>query len=197
MENSSFIDLISQPWHWAVGGLAITLLSLVLTWMGKAFAVSSTFKVACAYLGASKKSTYFKLDLKSENWRIFLIIGGVIGGYIAATWLQSPGPVAISPETVNYLDQVGIAYPEADSKNLGFVPTSIFNFSNWKGVIFVLIGGFFVGFGARYAEGCTSGHAITGLSHLSLPSLITVIGFFVGGLFMTWLVLPYLLPLLH
>ena len=54
-------------------------------------------------------------------------------------------------------------------------------------------GGFLVGFGARYAGGCTSGHAISGLSNLQIPSLIAVIGFFIGGLTMTWIILPQLL----
>jgi len=52
------------------------------------------------------------------------------------------------------------------------------------------LGGFLVGFGARYAGGCTSGHAISGLSNLQLPSLIAVIGFFIGGLIMTYMVFP-------
>ena len=54
------------------------------------------------------------------------------------------------------------------------------------------VGGFLVGFGTRYAGGCTSGHAISGLSNLQLPSLVAVIGFFIGGLVMTHLIFPYL-----
>jgi hypothetical protein len=47
-----------------------------------------------------------------------------------------------------------------------------------------------VGFGSRYAGGCTSGHAISGLSDLQVPSLIAVVGFFIGGLIMTFFILP-------
>ena len=57
----------------------------------------------------------------------------------------------------------------------------------------VLGGGFLVGFGARWAGGCTSGHAISGLADLQVPSLVAVVGFFVGGLAVTHLVLPLLL----
>jgi hypothetical protein len=76
---------------------------------------------------------------------------------------------------------------------MGYFPTAVFNFFSPKGIILGIVGGFLVGFGARYGGGCTSGHAITGLSHLQLPSLLTVIGFFIGGLLMTHLLLPILL----
>ena len=59
-----------------------------------------------------------------------------------------------------------------------------------KGFSILLIAGILVGFGSRYAGGCTSGHAITGLSNLELPSLISVFGFFIGGLITTWFLLP-------
>lgn len=49
-----------------------------------------------------------------------------------------------------------------------------------------------MGFGARWAGGCTSGHAISGLSNLQLPSLVAVLGFFAGGLLMTHLLFPLL-----
>ncbi len=196
MENLSLINWLSQPWPWAAGGLAIAILSIAMTLMGKSFGVSTGFKVLCTYAGAAKKSSYFDIDVKAEAWRMLFLLGGVIGGYIAARWLRSPEPVAISEATIAYLQGLGISYPEGDESGQGFVPTVLFHFGNWKGVLLVLIGGFFVGFGSRYGEGCTSGHAITGLSHLQLPSLLTVIGFFIGGLFMTWAVLPWLLPLI-
>lgn len=188
------LDVIRQPWHWAIGGLAIALISIVLTLMGKAFGVSTAFKILCSYAGAGKKSSYFDIDLKNEAWRIYFVIGGIVGGYITANWLASPSAVAISDSTVAYLAELGLAYPESDSSGLGFVPTTLFNYGSIAGIILALIGGFFVGFGSRYGEGCTSGHAITGLAHFQLPSLVTVIGFFIGGLFMTWFVLPYLIP---
>jgi uncharacterized membrane protein YedE/YeeE len=59
-----------------------------------------------------------------------------------------------------------------------------------KGFLVLAIGGLLVGFGARYAGGCTSGHAISGLSDLQVPSLVAVIGFFAGGLIMTYIFFP-------
>lgn len=188
-------EFISQPWHWAVSGAAIALVLALLTWMGRSFGVSMTFKDACAIAGAGKMNDFFKMDLKDEYWRIAFVIGGVFGGAFAVLFMRSPEAAAISEATVSYLGGIGIEYPESDSKGLGFVPTELFNFASIKGVVLAVLGGFLVGFGSRYADGCTSGHAISGLSHLQLPSLITVIGFFIGGLLMTHLLFPWLLSL--
>ncbi len=189
---SSLVQFISQPWHWAVSGAAIALVLALMTWMGRSFGVSTTFKAFCSAAGAGKVSDFFKMDVKEEMWRIAFVIGGLIGGYIATHFLQSPEPVAISPETVDYLATIGINYPEADAKGIGFVPTSLFNFESLSGILMAVGGGFLVGFGARYGDGCTSGHAISGLAHFQLPSLITVIGFFIGGLAMTHFIFPFL-----
>ncbi|MCI4647826.1 MULTISPECIES: YeeE/YedE thiosulfate transporter family protein [Phaeodactylibacter] len=189
---SSLVQFISQPWHWAVSGAAIALVLALMTWMGRSFGVSTTFKAFCSAAGAGKVSDFFKMDVKEEFWRIAFVIGGLIGGYIATHFLQSPEPVAISPETVDYLATIGINYPEADAKGIGFVPTSLFNFESLSGILMAVGGGFLVGFGARYGDGCTSGHAISGLAHFQLPSLITVIGFFIGGLAMTHFIFPFL-----
>jgi uncharacterized membrane protein YedE/YeeE len=189
---SSLVQFISQPWHWAVSGAAIALVLALMTWMGRSFGVSTTFKAFCSAAGAGKVSDFFKMDVKEEFWRIAFVIGGLIGGYIATHFLQSPEPVAISPETIDYLATIGINYPEADAKGIGFVPTSLFNFESLSGILMAVGGGFLVGFGARYGDGCTSGHAISGLAHFQLPSLITVIGFFIGGLAMTHFIFPFL-----
>lgn len=191
--TSSFWGFISQPWHWAVSGAAIALTLALLTWMGRSFGVSTTFKGICTMAGAGKRIPFFNIDMKQEYWRLAFALGGILGGFLTAQFLQSPEPVAISQSTIEHLSSLGIAYPESDALNRGFVPTEIFNFTSIKGIILALAGGFLVGFGARYGDGCTSGHAISGLSHMQLPSLITVIGFFIGGLLMTHLLFPLLM----
>ncbi len=193
--NQGFLEFISQPWHWAVGGVAIAVVLFLLNWMGHGFGVSSTFRTVCAMAGAGKKIPFFNMDVKADAWRTTFVIGIVLGGLIAGNFLRSPEAVQISQSTVDYLSTLGIAYPESDAKGLGYVPTDLFNFGNVKGVLMAIVGGFLVGFGARYAGGCTSGHAITGLSHLQLPSLLTVIGFFIGGILMTWVIFPFLMRL--
>ena len=164
--------------------------------MGRKFGISSSFEAMCTVGGAGRKIPYFNTDLKGKSWLLFLVIGTFLGGFIASEWLQSPGPVDISESTIAFLQERGLDYPSSDASERGFIPTSIFNWSNGAGILAALLGGFLVGFGARYGRGCTSGHAITGMAHLQLPSLLTVIGFFIGGLITTHLVLPWLLTLL-
>jgi len=183
---SGLVEFISQPWHWAVSGAAIAGILFIMTWMGRSFGVSTVFKNMCTMAGAGKKYEFFNFDLENEKWRTVFALGAITGGFITVTFFQSPEPIAISAETLAHLKEWGWDYPQGH----GFLPTDIFNFSNPKGIIITIIGGFLVGFGARYGDGCTSGHAISGLSHLHLPSLITVIGFFIGGLIMTWGIMP-------
>lgn len=187
------LDAIRQPWHWAFSGAMIALVLFLMTWMGRSFGVSTSFKGVCSAAGAGRRFDFFKMDLKDEYWRFAFVIGGLLGGVITAQFLSSPEPVAISQATIEGMTQLGISYPEADAQGRGFLPTSVFNFQSVKGIVLAILGGFLVGFGARYGDGCTSGHAITGLSHLQLPSLITVIGFFIGGLLMTHILMPLIL----
>lgn len=189
------LGFINQPWHWSVSGAAIALTMGILIWMGRSFGVSTSFKAFCSAAGAGKRYKFFDIDLKDEFWRISFVLGGLVGGFVATTFLSSPEPVNISASTIEYLSSIGIAYPESDALGAGFVPTTIFNFTSIKGIILAIAGGFLVGFGARYGDGCTSGHAISGLSNLQLPSLITVIGFFIGGLLMTHFLFPIIMGL--
>ena len=190
----NIIDFISQPWHWSISGAAIALVVFLLTWMGRSFGVSTTFKDICSAAGAGKKIPFFNIDLRTEHWRLAFVLGGLIGGIIAANFLSSPEAVQISEATISSLGEAGVDYPAADHTGRGFIPTSVFDFS-LTGILLALAGGFLVGFGARYGDGCTSGHAISGLAHLQVPSLLTVIGFFIGGLIMTHFLLPFLFSL--
>lgn len=188
-QSSAAIQVISAPWHWSVSGLMLVIILFLLNWMGRTFGVSTIFRNICTLAGAGKKHTFFNIDLKEEGWRFALIGGVILGGYLAANYLSSPEAVNLSADTIRHLQQdFGMTYPQGN----GFLPTEFFNYSNPKGIILTIIGGFLVGFGARYGKGCTSGHAITGLAHLQLPSLLTVIGFFIGGIIMTWLIMPLL-----
>ena len=184
----SLIDWLSQPWHWAFSGAAISLVLFLMTWMGRSFGVSSAFKVFCNIAGAGKKYAFFNFELRDEYWRLTFIAGAVVGGFLASTFLASPQAVDLAQPTIEHLAAWDISYPQGN----GFLPTEQFNLTNPKGILLSVIGGFLIGFGARYGKGCTSGHAITGLSHMQLPSLITVIGFFIGGLLMTWGIMPFI-----
>ena len=187
------IELLSQPWPWYIGGPLIALIMVLLLWAGGEFGVSQTLRITCSMLGAGKYSDFFRFDWKSQMWNMVFILGVIIGGFIATQWFDNPEPINLSAQTVERLQNYGIA-PESNE----MVPLGIFSFSSLltlKGMIFILGGGFLVGFGTRWAGGCTSGHAISGLSNLQLPSLIAVIGFFAGGMLMTFWILPFLLSL--
>lgn len=194
----NIIEMISQPWHWAFSGFMIVVVMFLLIWFGQRFGVSSSFKAICAIGGAGSKYSYFNYDWKSHDWLLMFIVGGVIGGAIGSTILASPAPVQISAATIADLEVIGIATPKTMSEGAGFVPLEIFNFgalASIKGFILLVVGGMMIGFGTRWAGGCTSGHAITGLSNLQLPSLVAVIGFFIGGLLVTHLLLPLIMKL--
>jgi len=182
------IDFISQPWPWYISGPAISLSMFLLFYFGKNLGVSSNLETLCTIGGAGKFSDYFKTDWKKNKWNLFFIAGAIFGGFIANHYLTSTQHIALNPKTVKDLATIGFAHA-GDT----YLPKEIFSIHNaftLKGFLILLVAGIFVGFGSRYAGGCTSGHAIVGLSNLQKPSLISVIGFFVGGIIMTWFILP-------
>ncbi len=190
----TLLEFISQPWHWSVSGIIIVLVMYLLMYSGGRFGVSSNLRTICAMGGAEKLSDYFKFDWKGQMWNIVFILGAVLGGFIASQFLQSPDPVSVSQRTTEFLANLNIATPETLDQGAGFVPAELFgNLRKPLNLILLIIGGFLIGFGTRYAGGCTSGHAISGLANLQWTSLVAVVGFFIGGLTMTWLILPLVL----
>ncbi len=191
----SIIEFISQPWHWSISGVMIVFVMFLLKIFGQRFGVSSNLKTMCAIGGAGRNVDYFRIDWKDYVWNLTFIGGAVLGGFIAFHYLASPDPVQIADATKEHLTSLGVNTPANMAEGAGFVPGEIFSLSNLsiKNILFLAIGGFLIGFGARYAGGCTSGHAISGLANLQLPSLVAVIGFFIGGLTMAWIILPIIL----
>ena len=184
---NEIINFISQPWAWYVAGPMITLVMFLLLWAGGRFGVSSTLATMCTIAGAGKKIPFFEGGWKEQQWNLVFVLGGVFGGYLAVTVFDSGMPLNLSSATIKDLEALNIPF----DGNLA--PLSIFSWENLftlKGFLIMVIGGFLVGFGTRWADGCTSGHAISGLSSLQIPSLIAVIGFFIGGLIMTHLLFP-------
>ena len=198
MEYSLITSVLNLPWHWAFSGAMIALVMFLLLFTGRSFGLSSSFDAICTFAGAGKKVKYFEGDWRTKTWMLVFVLGTITGSAIATWWMQSPDPVQISQATRDDLAAFGIHTPTTLSEGRGYVPEEIFNFKSLlslKGFILLIVGGFLIGFGTRWAGGCTSGHAISGLSNLQLPSLIAVIGFFIGGLVMTHLFLPIILSL--
>lgn len=185
------INFISQPWPWYVAGVLIGLIVPVLLILGnKAFGISSSLRhicAACVPVGLP----FFQYDWRRESWNLWFVGGIVIGGLLGGTWLKNPAAMTISSATLQDLQVLGVR-----DFSSGLMPLDVFNWNNLftaQGFVFFVLGGFLVGFGTRYADGCTSGHAIMGLSNLQWPSLVATISFMAGGFAMTHLGLPYLM----
>jgi len=182
------MEFITHPWPWYVAGPVISIVMFLLFYFGERFGLSSNLETFCSIGGAGKFSDYFKVDWKQNSWNLIFVAGAISGGFIASQYLSPSDVVALNPQTIQDLAAIGIQ--DAGST---YLPDEIFSLETMfslKGFLILLGAGMMVGFGARWAGGCTSGHAIVGLSNLELPSLISVIGFFIGGLIMTWFILP-------
>lgn len=185
------IDLLYEPWPWYVAGPIIGLtVPLLLLAGGKMFGVSANLRHTCAACNFGNVD-FFNYDWKSAGkWNFTFLFGAIIGGFLGGYVFANPEPIQLASSTIGDLKAMGI------QDFGGFVPADLFTWSSLSsvpGIIVLALGGFLVGFGARYAGGCTSGHAISGLSDLQLASLLAVIGFFIGGLLMTHLIYPLIL----
>jgi uncharacterized membrane protein YedE/YeeE len=181
------LEILSQPWPWYVSGIMIAAIMLLLTYFGKTFGFSSNLQTICSACGGGKYVKFFDIDWRSRRWNLVFLVGALIGGFLSAHYLSNGQPVQISQQTISDLSELGFAPPASVQ------PEEIYSVENafsLKGFLVLAAGGLLIGFGTRWAGGCTSGHAITGLSSLQLPSLIAVIGFFAGGLLMTHLIMP-------
>lgn len=185
------VEYVSQSWPWYVAGPLLAVVMFTLLYFGNIFGISSNFKTLCAIGGAGKRVEFFRFEWKDQIWNLVFILGAVLGGFIASKFLMPDSAAHINEITKQELIGYGIQDP-----GKYFVPVQYFSWDSLmtiQGFTMVVVGGFLVGFGTRYAGGCTSGHAISGLSNLQLPSLIAVIGFFIGGLVMTNFIFPFLL----
>jgi uncharacterized protein len=184
------LELLKQPWHWSVAGILIGLTVPALLIIGnKQFGISSSLRHVCA-MCVPANIPFFKYDWKKEIWNLYFVVGIIIGGFIGNYFLANPNPMEIAAATKTVLSNYGIS----DYRELQ--PTELFNMDNLltiKGLFMFVFGGFLVGFGTRYANGCTSGHAIMGLSNLQWPSLVATICFMIGGFLSTHFLLPLFL----
>lgn len=185
-------EWIKQPWPWYVAGPLIGLTVPLLLIMGnKAFGVSSSLRHICAACMPAN-IPFFKYNWRKEAWNLFFVAGILLGAIIATQWLKNGEPVVVNPKLVNDLQQYHI------NDYSSIVPVDLFNWPSLltlRGFILMVVGGFLVGFGTRYAGGCTSGHAIMGLSNLQWPSLVATCCFMIGGFITANLILPAILNL--
>ncbi len=184
------LELLRQPWHWSIAGILIGLIVPALLLLGnKNFGISSTLRHICAACFPAG-IPFFKYNWRRETWNLFFVAGIAVGAFMAAHFLSDPSNVKIHPELASSLAAQGI------TDYSGMIPTQLFNWEtlfSLKGLFFFVVGGFLIGFGTRWAGGCTSGHAINGLSNLEWPSLVATICFMVGGFICANWIVPVLL----
>lgn len=186
------MNWITQPWPWYVAGPLIGLIVPTLLLIGnKSFGISSSLRHICAACFPANIK-FFKYDWKKEIWNLFFVLGISVGGLLTVYLIPNNEALELNPKLINELSAYGIT----DFSQL--VPIQLFTWANLftlKGILLMVVGGFLVGFGTRYAGGCTSGHAIMGISNLQVPSIIATCCFMVGGFIMANLILPIILTL--
>ena len=184
------MDFILEPWAWYVGGPLIALTLFLYFYFGQNFGASTNFETLCTMVGAGKVSDYFKKDWKERDFALLFVVGLIIGGYISSNFLIPNQTIDLNPKTIQELTDLGFT-----NVSNQYFPDEIFSneaIFSLKGFLILILSGVCIGFGTRYAGGCTSGHAITGLSSFQLPSLLAVIGFFIGGIIAVWFIIPNL-----
>lgn len=186
------LEVFKQPWPWYVAGGLIGLIVPALLLLGnKHFGISANLRHVCAACFPANIK-FFKYDWKKEAWNLFFVGGIFIGAIIAATLLADPNPIQVDTRLTQELAGYGIT----DYSNM--VPKDLLSWEalfTTRGIIMMVAGGFLVGFGTRYAGGCTSGHAIMGISDLQMPSIIATCCFMAGGFLMANFILPIIMRL--
>ena len=182
---------LSQPWPWYVTGPMIGLVVPMLLLIGnRSFGISSSLRHICAACMPSGIE-YFRYDWRAQTWNLAFVAGIVGGGWVAVHWLSAPG--VVTPVTPAFAAELARYHIAAHQfllpgeifawQHLGTLPT----------LLMVVGGGLCIGFGARYAGGCTGGHAIMGLATFQRASLVATLAFLAGGFVMSDLILPRLL----
>ena len=185
-------EAIIGPWPWYVSGPLLGLLVPILLVLGnKNFCISSTLRHICAAV-LPLKAGYFRYDWREEAWNLVLALGVVAGAVLSVVALGGDRAPEVTPAALELFESWGVAAPTA------MQPAEIYSFPgalSLRALVSLILGGFLVGFGTRYANGCTSGHAIMGLSILNPGSLVATLGFFAGGVIVSNLVLPLVMAL--
>lgn len=180
-----------QPLAWYIAGPLIGLtIPLLFYFINRPLGISFTLNQLCAFCIPNKWHR-FSIDKKKDGWRLYFLAGLIIAGITYFLFVPEY-TININSQTASRLSEIGLSQQE------GLIPPQLFelDWTNPFQFIILIIGGLLIGFGTRYAGGCTSGHTIMGLSQLNLGSLIATIGFFIGGLIGSWFLIPYIATLL-
>lgn len=188
----TLMHLLQSPWPWYVAGPIIGLMVPLMIWIGnRSFGISSNLRHLCAISQPQSIGVdFFKYNWREHSWSLVFALGAVLGGFLAGVVFANPDPINLSVGFLTKLAYWNIPIGE------GFLPPVLFGLY-WQSFVIMFIGGVLVGFGTRYASGCTSGHAITGLSTMQLQSLLAVLAIFAGGLLAAHFITPALIGGIH
>ncbi len=184
-------EMLLAPWPWYVTGPMIGLLVPMLLLIGnRAFGISSTFRHVWA-ICAPARIPYFQYDWQKEIWNLVFVAGIACGGFVAMHWMTASGTQSmVTPAFASQLAGYGIEPGQY------LLPHELFDWQQYASfwpLSLLIVGGFLIGFGTRYAGGCTGGHAITGIATFQRASIVATIAFMAGGFVMAYLVLPSIL----
>ncbi len=184
------MDNAASFWPWYICGPLIGLyVPILYLLVNRHFGISSTFRDICAATLRPAKP-YFQYNWREHRWRIVFVAGIAVGGFLAHGALGVPAPAEISARTLQSLSALGVH----DFSSL--VPSDLFSWGSLltlRGFVLAVVGGFLVGFGTRYADGCTSGHSIHGIATFQRASVVATLCFFLGGLLSTHVLIPLIL----
>ena len=150
-----------MPWYIA-GPLIGLFVPLLLIIGNKQLGISSSFDYICSVISTESGRVFKQYDFKNNSWKFYFVIGIVFGAFISNGILLT--------------------------NKVSFLPEEYYSF---EGILLLFFGGILVGFGTRYANGCTSGHAIMGISLLKKSSMLSTLSFFISGLIFTYMVVNF------
>ena len=148
--------------RWIITGVGLAVLNVFLFYQGgqnRPLGASTSYPYLGDALYGITDNGYFPSLVKSGNWQIWFLLGALIAGFIYALATKTFRLQLIQERWAEYKGQ-----------------------SKFKRIVWAFVGGIILIFGARMADGCTSGHIISGGMQFAVSSYLFSIFTFIGFL---------------